>query len=308
MTRMHILLSVAVLGIAVAVVAVVRSCQPAPSTPLVVQPPRVPFPNAVAGVGVIESSTGNIAIGTPVSGIIAAMYVQAGDHVKAGDPLFKIDDRDLQARRLTATAKVREAEAVLEKARHRLEYTANLERRLKRAVSAQQLTALRDEVAVAETELGSARAEAAQIDEEIGRLTVRAPAAGEVLQVHGRLGEYAQGDAPGSPLMVLGGDKRLHVRVDIDENEAWRIRPEAKAKAFLRSNPDINMPLRYEYMEPYVVPKTELTGRSTERTDTRVLQVIYSFDKGALPVYVGQQVDVFVEAAPVPPPEPQGGR
>jgi len=39
-----------------------------------------------------------------------------------------------------------------------------------------------------------------------------------------------------------------------------------------------------------------LTGQGTERTDTRVLQVIYSFDPAALPVYVGQQVDVFIEA------------
>ena len=60
--------------------------------------------------------------------------------------------------------------------------------------------------------------------------------------------------------------------------------------------------------EPYVVPKRSLTGESTERVDTRVLQVIYAFDRGTMPVYVGQQMDVYVEAAPVentaaaPPP------
>jgi hypothetical protein len=31
----------------------------------------------------------------------------------------------------------------------------------------------------------------------------------------------------------------------------------------------------------------------------RVLQVIYSFDPAPLPVYVGQQVDVFIEAPPI---------
>ncbi|HTL31385.1 MAG TPA: hypothetical protein VL282_19280 [Tepidisphaeraceae bacterium] len=29
---------------------------------------------------------------------------------------------------------------------------------------------------------------------------------------------------------------------------------------------------------------------------TRVLQVLYSFKRGELPVYVGQQMDVFIEA------------
>ena len=96
--------------------------------------------------------------------------------------------------------------------------------------------------------------------------------------------------------MLLGDDSRLHVRVDIDENDAWRAHPGASAMAFVRGNPDLNMPLQFERFEPYVVPKVSLTGQSTERTDTRVLQAIYSFDPAALPVYVGQQMDVFIEA------------
>jgi hypothetical protein len=44
-----------------------------------------------------------------------------------------------------------------------------------------------------------------------------------------------------------------------------------------------------------VVPKKSLTGDSTERVDTRVLQALYSFDPSRLKAYVGQQVDVFIE-------------
>jgi HlyD family secretion protein len=35
--------------------------------------------------------------------------------------------------------------------------------------------------------------------------------------------------------------------------------------------------------------------------DTRVLQVIYTFRRADLPVYVGQQLDVFIEAPPAGP-------
>jgi hypothetical protein len=56
--------------------------------------------------------------------------------------------------------------------------------------------------------------------------------------------------------------------------------------------------LKFVRVEPYVIPKKSLTGDSTERVDTRVLQVLYSFNRGALPVYVGQQMDVFIEAPP----------
>ena len=56
--------------------------------------------------------------------------------------------------------------------------------------------------------------------------------------------------------------------------------------------------------EPYVVPKLSLTGDSAERVDTRVLQVIYSFDRGELPIYVGQQMDIYIEA----PGHAEGGK
>jgi len=47
-----------------------------------------------------------------------------------------------------------------------------------------------------------------------------------------------------------------------------------------------------------VIPKKSLTGETTERIDTRVLQVIYEVDaEGRPPLFVGQQVEVFIDAA-----------
>jgi HlyD family secretion protein len=45
-----------------------------------------------------------------------------------------------------------------------------------------------------------------------------------------------------------------------------------------------------------VVAKRWLTGDNTERVDTRVLQVIYELNQIDSAAYVGQQVDVFIEA------------
>ena len=73
-----------------------------------------------------------------------------------------------------------------------------------------------------------------------------------------------------------------------------RVRPGAAATASVRGRASLKTPLHFEYIEPYVIPKKSLTGESTERVDTRVLQVIYSFKRGTLPVYVGQQMDVFI--------------
>ena len=70
----------------------------------------------------------------------------------------------------------------------------------------------------------------------------------------------------------------------------------APAVAFLRGNRQIKTSLKFVRFEPYVVPKKSLTGDSIERVDTRVLQVIYSIEHSGLPIFAGQQMDVFIEA------------
>jgi HlyD family secretion protein len=47
-----------------------------------------------------------------------------------------------------------------------------------------------------------------------------------------------------------------------------------------------------------VIPKVSLTGEPTERVDTRVMQVIYSFESEGLPIKSGQQMDVYIDATP----------
>jgi hypothetical protein len=119
---------------------------------------------------------------------------------------------------------------------------------------------------------------------------------GVVLQVNVRAGERI-GELDTRPLVVLGDIRRFHVRVDVDERDIPRFEPTAAAKAFPRGDSTHELPLRFVRVEPFVVPKKTLTGESTERVDTRVLQAIYAIEPGETQVYVGQQVDVFVAAS-----------
>jgi HlyD family secretion protein len=151
------------------------------------------------------------------------------------------------------------------------------------------------DIAVAQADVSSAQAQVQQVETEIARLSVRAPSKGTILQANIRAGEFAPAGALQQPLMLFGRLERMHLRVDVDENDAWRFRKGAPAVAYIRGNRTLNTELRFERVEPYVVPKRSLTGDSTERVDTRVMQAVYSFDRSKLPVYVGQQMDVFIE-------------
>src|SRR5579863_4712605 len=111
MIRKYVLPLLAIIGLAIAVAMVFRGNRAAPTAQAVVQTANAPFTSYIFGPGIVEASTENIAIGTPVSGIVTAVFVKWGDRVKSGDPLFKVDTRDLQAQLLPANAKVREVEA-----------------------------------------------------------------------------------------------------------------------------------------------------------------------------------------------------
>lgn len=150
------------------------------------------------------------------------------------------------------------------------------------------------DIKIARAEIAAAEAQLKRVQADIERLTMRAPVDGEILQVNVRAGEYAQVGTLAKPLIVMGDTSSLNVRVDVDENEGWKVKPGAPAQAAERGNSAQRAALEFVRFEPYVVPKKSLTGDSTERVDTRVLQVIYRFKDTKVPFRVGQQMDVFI--------------
>ena len=293
------------------IVSVVRS-QPRHETSLPLSPPPAsPYAHAVAAEGLVEASSENISIGTPLAEVVTEVPVVVGQKVKTGQPLFKLDDRQLQAELAArkadlavAKTQVKVDAALLDDARQQLEFAETLTD--KRAISSEEFSKRRYAEEAAQARLDAAKAQvdaaAAQVQSvatHIERSTVRAPIDGEVLQVKIHVGEFAPTGVTATPLILLGRLKPLNIRVDVDEHEAWRLNPGAKAVATVRGNANLKTPVTFIRFDPFVLPKKSLTGDSTERVDTRVLQVIYRVDNEALPLFVGQQMDVFIEAAAV---------
>ena len=295
MKASYVIPALAVLGIGITLGVIVFDGQgQAASAAAPADVPAIPYAAYVAGPGVVESQAENIAIGSPVSGIVATVKVTWGQHVDAGAPLFELDRRDLEAQLLpaTATARVQEAKAAANQAHALLKVAEQVPD--PRAVSVEEMQSRRTRVSMADAAVASAQAEVDRLRKEMDLRTVRAPSAGKLLQINIHPG-VAVASGGGTPLMLLGDDRRLWLRASIDQNDAWRVRPGAKAVAFLRGNPQISVPLTFERIEPTIIPRAVVTGDSTERVDSRVLQVVYSFDPAKVPVYVGQWMDVYIE-------------
>ncbi len=283
------------IGILLAILVASRANKTLPPAAPVAGAPQPPYRAFVAGAGIIEANTENIAIGTQIAGIVSKIYVQIGSQVKAGDALFTIDDRAQRASIATDTADANAARAQMELAKYELKVGDQLIG--KKVISQEDLeTRLRvADTAEARYLQAQANLEAAKTDLE--RLTVRAPIDGQIMQLKVHPGEFAPTGVLAQPLILLGNVEPMNVRVNVDENDAWRVRPNAEAIGYLRGNNQIRAPLRFVRFEPYVVPKMSLTGDTTERVDTRVLQVVFSFDRGNLPIYVGQQMDIYIDAS-----------
>lgn len=298
----------ALAGLGFGIYSVVNGNKPVPVAPAVVEPAQAPFKTYIAGAGIIEAKSRNVVIGAALSGIVKSLNVKVGDRVKSGAVLFTVDDRDAQANLTMKRADLELARAAVDEATASLSDVEVLRKLAesvtdRRAISTEELERRRNAVLIAKARLDSAKARVLQaqsqveaVETTLERLNVRAPMDGEILQVNIRPGEFAMAGPTSTPMLVMGNLDQLHVRVDIDENDAWRFRPNGKAVAYLRGNRDFSTPLTLAYVEPYVVPKRSLTGDSTERVDMRVLQALYQFDRKKLNAFVGQQVDVFIEA------------
>ncbi len=309
------------------------------------EPPHSPFGSTVAGAGIVEAQNENIAVGAPTNGVVVEVYVTVDQHVHAGEPLFRLDDRVQQAELklkqaavLAAQADVERlsnyprpeqipvSQAVVDNAKAELADQQDQLRRIRplvekgvstdsdlvrRQQAVMRATAMLEkaeaelkllkagswkyELTVAKAAVDQAQAQVDQVQTDLDRLVVRSLTDAQVLQLNVRPGEWVGGSFE-QPLIVLGDIERLHARVDIDEYDIPRFRTDAPARAMIRGFADQEFPLKFVRVEPYVIPKQNLTGRNTERVDTRVLQVIYAIDTQGRRLFVGQQLDVFIDA------------
>lgn len=271
-------------------------------------PPRSNYADTVAAVGLIEPASELIMPGSHRSGVVEKIHVQTNQQVKKGDTLVTLDTRQLRAELAVSKAQANEAEAALAvsraeeaQARRNVEFARSLTDA--RAMSDEERTQRELTLGTAQAKVKSneaaiqrAQAQIEVIETEIVRSVITAPRDATVLQVKVREGESIGATPTETPWLVLGDMSVLHVRADVDEHEAWKVRSGSQASAQVRGNPSLAAKLEFVRFEPLVIPKKSLTGDATERVDTRVLQVIYRLQKPVpAALFAGQQMDVFID-------------
>lgn len=310
--------------------------------------PRSPFKEHISGVGIVQASSENIYIGTPIHRIVSQVFVKVGSEIKKGDVLFQLEDYDLQADLLTRKVEYEIAVAKLNKLKSypRPEEVAVAEAAFKSAqVSLAQsksqyemVQGLQDTRAISRDEVNrrlfnyqqaeaklqeaeaqlnktkkgtwqpdidiayleslQAKANIERAKADLDKTIIKSPIDGKVLQMNIHEGEITSVDTCSKPIMIVGNTDELFLQVSINQFDAPYYRPKAPAVAFLRGDSRLEFPLEFVRLEPFLVSKQNLTNDINERVDTRVLHVIYRFKQTNANIFVGQQMDVFIEAEP----------
>ena len=287
-----VIFTIAIIGILAGLVAAYIFGVERKAQPPVFKPVSNPYESAIYANGMIESEQpngANINIFPQVSGPITRVLVQEGQQVKAGTPLFTIDDSVQRANTELAEANLKAARDQYDKRRAAYDIDP-------KSISKDVLDSAEDTVIQATSALKAANA-------LLQYYSLKAPVDGVVLAVNAAIGGYvsSQGNYDTytelfDPLVVMSGPQDyMDVRCYVDEILVSRLPSKWHIQAQMQiTGTDIKVPLEFVRVQPYISPKIELSNQKQEQVDLRVLPVIFRFEKKDAPVYPGQMVDVFI--------------
>ena len=259
----------------------------------------------VMGTGTLEARVKST-ISPKIAGRVHEVFVDQGDQVKAGQPLFTLDDAELKQQVEIAQATLAlwqasldrlqadhdQAKAVLDSAQKEFDRTAKL--LVSRAVSIEEGDKATERLRIAEAGLSRSLAAQAEGRKQIttaekslayseARLAdtrVVAPFDGLIVKRYRDPGDIG---VPGSPILMLISTQEIWVSAWVDETEMSRLRPNQSARVVFRSEAGKNFQ-----------GKVSRLGREADRetrefvVDVRVVTLPENWA-------VGQRAEVYVE-------------
>jgi RND family efflux transporter MFP subunit len=181
--------------------------------------------------GIVEAVQQTV-IASQVSGTVVELAVKAGDPVKKGQVLARIDARAALQGNAASAAQVLSARAALDMAARDYERQQQLARQHYISQAAMERAETQFKATSAQLNAQIAQAGASQVQADY--FIVRAPYAGVVADVPVSLGDMAM---PGRPLLTLYNPASLRVTAAVPQTVAAQLKPDQPVKVELPSLP-----------------------------------------------------------------------
>lgn len=177
--------------------------------------------------GVIEAVKSS-QLAPQVPGAITLLSVKAGDEVKAGQVLARIDTRIANQQAAASQAQVTAARAQLSAARQEYERKKRLYE--KQYISQAAFERAESDYKAAEAQTKADLAQTGVTSVQAGLHTLTAPYAGVVAEVMAEQGDMAM---PGKPLLTIYDPKAMRAVVNVPQSQVANIRKNAPVKVLI---------------------------------------------------------------------------
>jgi len=151
-----------------------------------------------------------------------------------------------------------------------------------------------EDIASAQAALQLARSDLAGAEARFEKTLIRSPIDGVILRKHHRSGESVSNSSTvPDPIVTIGDNRVLRVRMDVDETEVAQIRVGQFAYVTADAYGGKKFTGRVVRVGQELGRKNLQTDEPTEKVDTKILETLIELDNGAqLPV--GLRVDAYV--------------
>jgi membrane fusion protein, multidrug efflux system len=214
-------------------------------------------PVEISTVGRVQTQA-SVAVRSRIDGVIAAVSVTDGQEVKAGDELFRIDDREAQAALKQAQANLGKDQAQLTNVQR--EYARLTPLAAKNYTTKQDYDTASTNVATMQSTLAADQAAVDAAKVTVSYTTIRAPIAGRIGTIAFKLGSSVRA-ADATPLVTINQLQPILVAYSISQEDMVELQKAmaAGAVAVRAKIPDSTAPVQegtVSYVENAIDPTT----------------------------------------------------
>ena len=190
----------------------------------------------VASTGTLNPIT-TVPVGTQVSGIVSAIYVDYNDNVRHGQVVARIDTTLLASTVQDAQANLERNEAQLRQAQREFARIEPLYQ--KQFVTEVEYNLARYNLDIAMASTKSARISLQRAQRNLGYATIHAPISGTVIERNVNVGQTVAANFAAPQLFLIGQDlSEMEILASVDESDIGMIEPEQTARFTVQAYPE----------------------------------------------------------------------